>query len=128
MNATALALTNTTNAKFSSSFVRTNGAGSYSQMVAQLDAALLANIDSLQTSIILESVVLASCYLFEALFTGLMIYLFYSTFNEKIRVLRIFLSIPEHQILLFSSKSERFLTSLHIEDNEVEDDDEAFTA
>ena len=104
-DAATLAAVNSTNAQLSNYFVRNNGMKSYSQMVSQLDAKLVASSDQIQSNIIGESIILASCYVFEVLFTVFAIYLFYSVYNEKIKVLKIFLSIPEHQIMLFSSKS-----------------------
>lgn len=97
-------------------------------MTDSLNAKFVSNGNQLFSYITSESIVLAVCYFFEIVFTAVAVWLFYSVYNEKIKVLKIFLSVPEHQILLFSSRSERFLTSLHVEDNEVEEDEEAFSA
>jgi hypothetical protein len=83
-------------------------------MTQQLDGYITSSMSKIDKNIIVESAVLVVCYLFELAFALTVIYLFYSVYNEKVKVLRIFLGIPEHQILLFSSKSERFLTNLHV--------------
>jgi hypothetical protein len=54
--------------------------------------------------------------MFVALFAAIMLIVIHKINKERIKIFEIFLDISEIQIQQFSSKTEKFLLSLHVED------------
>lgn len=60
--------------------------------------------------------------MFVALFAAIMLIVIHKINKERIKIFEIFLDISEIQIQQFSSKTEKFLLSLHVEDTNGEID------
>ena len=96
----------------------------------QLKEIMVANADAREQSIgaeiggymKMEIVMFVGGIVFVILFAVIMLIVIHKINKERIKIFEIFLDISEIQIQQFSSKTEKFLLSLHVEDTNGEID------